>query len=638
MLRSIRLENFRNFRSAVFPVGALTVIAGPNSSGKTSVLHAVRLAVGALKMALGDEFQSPAQTKSGEFRVANDLVVRDHTNLLPVADWRSIFTDSEVGADIVGNVVLEFEPSDSLQSLSVRLTYANNELLKVTVHVRSSRVSDALSGLRPKSKGRPQRLRDELARVAPRAVFVPAFFGVTLNEEYRTSAAVDRLMDRGEQGRVVRNLLARLDGDGKRRLNRFLGTTVGAEILEYTVAAKAEETERLTVSFRDSNGPLDLSAAGAGLINLISLFAALERSRPSNPADARPLIFLLDEPEAHLHPKLQGDVGEALALLVSESGAQAVIATHSIEMINRMGLRDGVRLLHVDKRENQVVELSSQNDIVQSLAGWCDLTPFTALNFLARRRLLFHEGPTDKNILDACARVYFSHDPARLRRYGDWTAVPISGVANAAASEVLGKLISPEVFEPLETGPRVRVVRLRDRDAIRKPGFTVRDTGKGPIHTDVVWSRYSIESLFVDENVLTAWLLPEFAAAGVGEAEARKIVAEAIGAADSALALNKPAAKQMLITSMREDFKKPGDAFDAALDTVLSDPKTFQRGHDRSQFVLKAIRDRLPLSRHNRIRSSITEVLRHAPLEALGKSSDLIPEEIRRVLDLLAEP
>src|SRR5688500_165825 len=41
-IKSIRLQRFRQFADTTFEVGAFNLLVGPNNSGKTSLLHAVR--------------------------------------------------------------------------------------------------------------------------------------------------------------------------------------------------------------------------------------------------------------------------------------------------------------------------------------------------------------------------------------------------------------------------------------------------------------------------------------------------------------------------------------------------------------------------------------------------------------------
>jgi predicted ATPase len=154
-------------------------------------------------------------------------------------------------------------------------------------------------------------------------VLVPAFYGVTIDEEYRTAPVVDALLQAGQQSSIVRNLVARLSGNDLVELNTFLQRTIGAKLDDRTAAADAERTNPLMVRFSGTNGTLDLSAAGAGLVNLVALFSALKFRQTTAQT---PTVFLFDEPEAHLHPRLQGVIGDELATAVRQCADDCVNA------------------------------------------------------------------------------------------------------------------------------------------------------------------------------------------------------------------------------------------------------------------------------------------------------------------------
>src|SRR5215510_4357109 len=259
----------------------------------------------------------------------------------------------------------------------------------------------------------------------PTALFVPAFYGVTRLEEYRTKPVVGRALSAGDQSHIVRNLVARLDPQGMERLNQFLQLTVGATVTTRTTDRDADSTEHLAVHYHDTNGDLELWSSG-------------ERTRYDRTG---PPVFLLDEPETHMHPRLQGDLGEAIARAVEEYGVQLVIATHSIEMINRLGRFPQALLVSVDRATSSATTLTSEAELLSSLDSFCDLTPYTSLSFLASRRVVFHEGPTDRKILSACARAHFKNDIKRLTAWQRYVPIPLEGVGNVSAHGVLEKLL-----------------------------------------------------------------------------------------------------------------------------------------------------------------------------------------------------
>ncbi|MCB5261205.1 MAG: ATP-binding protein, partial [Candidatus Cloacimonetes bacterium] len=43
MIQSIRIANFKSFQDATLPLASLTMLIGPNASGKSNALEAIRL-------------------------------------------------------------------------------------------------------------------------------------------------------------------------------------------------------------------------------------------------------------------------------------------------------------------------------------------------------------------------------------------------------------------------------------------------------------------------------------------------------------------------------------------------------------------------------------------------------------------
>jgi len=83
---------------------------------------------------------------------------------------------------------------------------------------------------------------------------------------------------------------------------------------------------------------------GFGVTYTLPILVAILSAKPKT-------LILLENPEAHLHPKGQSKIGELLALAAS-CGVQIIVETHSDHVLN------GIRLAVHDKRiEAKVVQL-----------------------------------------------------------------------------------------------------------------------------------------------------------------------------------------------------------------------------------------------------------------------------------------
>ncbi len=637
MLRRLHIEQFRGLDTLDIDLQAVNVLLGPNSCGKSSVLHAIRLACSALTWTLQ---QDPEPKVDGEWIVIWwDWPVNQNETFLPPMPTPALFLNH---GDKPVVIHLQFDDTDFVQELRIRLRYGRSEALRLDVRVKSRHALDAVAGFRPKSKNISPTLASAIKDNIPTAITVPSFYGVIKDEVYVNDARLALLLGAGEQGRVVRNLIGRLPST--KTINDFLMMAVGSNFTNTTSGQKLQSVENLTTYYRDSNGELELSSAGTGFVALAALYAALSWYSPFATL-VRPLLFLLDEPEAHLHPKLQGRTGEKIADLITAFGAQAVIATHSVEMINRLGLRSDTVLLGVDRNASQpVIRLTTENEVIERLESFCDLSPFTSLNLLRTRKILFHEGKTDRIILECCAKALFANAPQRLERFFQWSFVELSGATNAGAKDILKKALEP-LASIRKDGQPLYIVRILDPDHYREAAMGPEEGTANIKEFDAVWSGYSIESLFLEPACLSSWLSGHLRArpGAPDSANLERIVSEAIISANTDADLIRDAAEQIFLQQLRKinlgqlgSDKVIIDARREAEARVKKDPSVYQHGKRRAKHILDHIRNALPEGIRNRVRGDVTDVLKYAPSPSSLVAPSLIPPEIARVLDYMA--
>ena len=103
------------------------------------------------------------------------------------------------------------------------------------------------------------------------------------------------------------------------------------------------------------NTPVSLQDAGVGLSQVLPIIAQIA---PAESIRGRRKMVLIEQPELHLHPRMQGDLTDALIDAVNhDQGPQIIAETHSENMVLRIQrrIRDGslkaedVNIIYVDR-------------------------------------------------------------------------------------------------------------------------------------------------------------------------------------------------------------------------------------------------------------------------------------------------
>lgn len=332
MITGIQLKHFKCFSSLDLRLGKVTLLTGKNSTGKSSVIQALLL----LHQSLNPMTSPPALVLNGDF--ANLGSVNDVEDRLT---GRGCFS---LGVT-VGETLLEWEFDASKDSasniyalLNVSRCAPKGELVKEStawlpecnsdsgkvalhdlrrlLHVSTDRVSPQETyGIDPSPN--PE------GRLGPRGEFAPWF----LFQNSETQVHEDlRLPDVPPQlGRQVSAWLGSFFPGASLEVRRIPGTSL------LTLHLKSSSSENY---YRPMN-------VGFGLTNILPILVG-------GLASAWDRIFIVENPEAHLHPSAQAQMADFL-VRVAASGAQVILESHSDHILN--GLRRAVKNRILDNQD-----------------------------------------------------------------------------------------------------------------------------------------------------------------------------------------------------------------------------------------------------------------------------------------------
>ena len=295
MIEQIKIENFKCFLELTLPLAEMTVLAGANASGKSSIIQAFLLADGtmhnngkmvdvssAMKIAVGDPrtliSQEPKDIEKGDFYIA--------------------LKEGERYSEL-------FYYVDKLSPLKLLVDRIGDDLASRVFYLNAERCGPRLSY---PAKGDDEILKDgsNAAYLIDRADLegrkVPAMLALS-SPESKFSVQVEQWMDA-------------VLGD----INLYVSTDLGRAVTDVKYAnAMAKQG-------------VSPSMTGFGISYILSIITVGLWC-----ASVKNAVLVVENPEAHLHPGAQSNMGKFLEL-VSEAGVQVIIETHSEHVI------DGVRL------------------------------------------------------------------------------------------------------------------------------------------------------------------------------------------------------------------------------------------------------------------------------------------------------
>ncbi|GLW51969.1 hypothetical protein Stsp02_76290 [Streptomyces sp. NBRC 14336] len=345
MINHIKLINFKAFRRLELPLGPLTLLTGLNSSGKSSVLQALAL----LRQSYETQMLIRTKRAGGGLLLNGDLVALGTAQDVLHEDFGPVEELPAVNEPLVG-FVIEEDGEQRTWAAAYDLRHPDRDVMPLAEgSVRSHLAEQPFQYL-------------HADRITP---------AVTYPRSHQIAIARGFLGVRGEH--TVNYLRHHMEQDVPTEVPdgplRHRGAT-SPQLLDQTIAWMQELCPGVNIETDPIEGTdsvrLSYAFGGTAGIN------ATRRRRPTHVGFgltyALPVVvacltatseslILLENPEAHLHPKGQSRVA-ALLSAAAATGAQLIVETHSDHVLNgvRIAVKHGVL-----RPENAVVHYFSGN-------------------------------------------------------------------------------------------------------------------------------------------------------------------------------------------------------------------------------------------------------------------------------------
>ncbi|EOW9552423.1 TPA: DUF3696 domain-containing protein [Vibrio vulnificus] len=350
MIKKLDLTNFKCFKRLVLPLSNLTALTGFNASGKTSTIQSILLLSQNLKNTRQDEKISLNGTLV-RLGSPGDVLYENSNEKLIKIDIENEEEKISVSLDLSKrNTDRTIDIGDlSLAGRGSTFSCRSSSVLFSKIIEVQSPLFTSIRNIVYLSTGRqdldtlyPTSLNNSEFNVGEKGEFAPWLFDISKDDVVSYSK---------------RHPSEPADSF-RRQFNAWFGDIFqGAEA--DTLLIDNSNFVRLLFRHNNTSEWRNPSNIGYGLSYAFPIVVSALLAKPGD-------ILVIDSPEAHLHPQGQSKMGEFLSI-ISNSGVQVIIETHSDHVINGLRLAVSRSLVESEKVGLHFFNSKSENIISPSI-------------------------------------------------------------------------------------------------------------------------------------------------------------------------------------------------------------------------------------------------------------------------------
>lgn len=347
MINRIHIENFKSLRNVSLNTKSLNLLIGLNSMGKSSVIQSLLM--------LRQSYSENTQTPLRRLHITGDLISLGNRNDVFFQnagenEFLSFFIESDEDKSIEAEYKFKSEKPDILESNSVK--FSNwNQGSSLSLFSEKFYYLDANHIPPSKTYSSLNSEHSRLNILGNAGENAPYYLAKHGNETLSNTA----LHHPNSKSNTLAHELDAWMGEispGTRIVSREL-PEIDLVKMSIQFEAKTKEDGLTRKEYSNEYAPINV---GFGIPYVLPLILMILISEPGD-------LILVENPESHLHPKGQAELGRLLSL-AAESGVQIFCETHSDHIINgvrvavkkRMIDKNHVKMFYFDKKENATLE------------------------------------------------------------------------------------------------------------------------------------------------------------------------------------------------------------------------------------------------------------------------------------------
>lgn len=316
MINQMQLLNFKCFENETIDFSPLTLLAGLNGMGKSTIFQALLL--------LRQNFEVGLLQKDKDLLLNGELVQIGNAKDLLYQYYQS--TDISIGISIDGNLAASWVWEGAVDAES--LPFKSKSLIKDELYT-CPLFGQQFHYLNAERIG--PRVYSETSKynvINKNHIGLHGEYAASYLAEYQSDKIpIEQLKNQGSSGLTLLEQLNSWLSEIRpgTRITVTPNLDMGLVGLNYQF-----------ISGKDIGNKFRPTNVGFGLSFLLPVLIAILSSQPGT-------LLFLENPEAHLHPQGQAKIGELMALAAA-NGIQIIVETHSDHILNgvRLAIKEGM--------------------------------------------------------------------------------------------------------------------------------------------------------------------------------------------------------------------------------------------------------------------------------------------------------
>lgn len=319
MISKLVIKDFKNISSFESQLEPINVLIGSNNSGKSSVLQGIHFSIMAEVM----------RRKTQKTNIPEDSLIYN-----PSSNFLCLRHNQQYTVSTGNKSILELTNEENVM-FSIEIMKGRNEK-NISVHAQNN-----------------NNFRQLVTAWNPLySMYVPGISGIPTREKYITNAELRSAVARGDANMYIRNILYRIEKDGKlNELNNKLHEFFDSITVEVPYNPDDDLFVNVDIKIKSDDGEVTvpLEQCGTGALQVLQIVSYVIFFSPQ--------LLLLDEPDEHLHPNNQVILSQVLKDISEENHTQIILCTHSRHMLS--DLSDSARILWMSEGKIKNSDYSS---------------------------------------------------------------------------------------------------------------------------------------------------------------------------------------------------------------------------------------------------------------------------------------